>query len=276
VARRAGTIAAGLSDLLGPAAVAPQSTLNAPVGTFRTIVPVEFDFAGVDEIRAAHGGSANDVALTVIAGGLRAWFESRGEELPDLHVLCPVSERGVTAGEMRAGSGGNHVGAMLIELPLGEPDPVRRLAIIRERTGRAKSRHDGDGVAWALDAFDHLPTIPGVALRQLLAHQPFANLVVTNVPGPRRPLGFFGSKVVSAVPVVPLGPNTALGIALFSYDRVLTIGLHADPERCPELRVLADAALEEFEAMREDSATSDTRSAVDQAAKRSTKKSRPT
>jgi WS/DGAT/MGAT family acyltransferase len=249
VARSAATIADGLRDLVGPDAVAPTSALNQSVGQFRTIRPIPLDFAGINTIRDAHGGSANDVALTLIAGGLRSWLIDRGDDLPELHALCPVSQREGTTGTPRAGSGGNHVGAMLIALPLGEADPVRRLAIIRERTARAKNHHDGDGVAWVLDAFDHLPTLPGLGLRQFLAHQPFVNLVVTNIPGPRTPLWFRGAKVETAVPVVPLGPNTALGIALFSYDGTLTIGLHADPERCPDLHIVAEAIAEEFDAL---------------------------
>ncbi len=245
--RRATTMSTGVRDLLGPGAVAPPSVLNQPVGAYRTILRVGLDLSGIDVIRNAHGGSANDVALALITGGLRSWLIQRGEALPDLHALCPVSQRDSESSATRSGHGGNHVGAMLIALPLGEADPVRRLAIIRERTGRAKRRHDGDGVAWALDAFDHLPWVPASALRQLLTHQPFVNLVVTNIPGPRQPLWFSGARVESVVPVVPLAANTTLGIALFSYDGSLTIGLHADPERSPDLHVVTETILDEFE-----------------------------
>jgi len=247
IARRASVISGGLRDVLGPDAVAPPSTLNRPVGEFRTIAPIALDLDGIDAIRDAHGGTANDVALTVIAGGLRAWLVERGDELPDLHALCPVSQRDTRTGTAHAGHGANHVGAMLISLPLGEADPIRRLAIIRERTERAKRRHDGDGVAWAVDALDHLPGVPGLALRQLLVRQPFANLVVTNIPGPPRPLWFRGARVESIVPVVPLAPNTTLGIALFSYDGWLTIGLHADEEHAPDLELVIDTIATEYD-----------------------------
>lgn len=232
----------GVSDMLGPAALAPESMLNCPVGPLRDIETVALEFSDITAIRDAHGGSANDVALTVIAGGLRAWLLAHGERLPELHAFCPVSARDAGAGSI----GGNHVGAMLIPLPLGEPDQVRRLHIVRERTNRAKGRHDGEGIARVLDAFDHLPAISGPALRTMIAHQPFANLVVTNVPGPRQPLWFLGAPVRNVVPIVPLGANTTLGIALLSYDDQLVVGLHADPENCPELRLLADAILEDF------------------------------
>ena len=66
------------------------------------------------------------------------------------------------------------------------------------------------------------------------------------MPGPAQPLWFLDAQVCSIVPIVPLGPNTALGVALLSYDGVLTVGLHADPELCPDLGLLADAIDEEF------------------------------
>ncbi len=74
VAQRVATVSTGVRDLLGPDAVAPPSALNQPVGAYRVILPIDLDFDGIDTIREAHGGSANDVALTLITGGLRAWL----------------------------------------------------------------------------------------------------------------------------------------------------------------------------------------------------------
>ena len=84
-----------------------------------------------------------------------------------------------------------------------------------------------------------------------VAHQPFVNLVITNVPGPQVPLWFMGARAESIVPIVPLGPNTALGVALLSYVDRLTIGLHADPDRCPDLDRLASAIENEMSCLLE-------------------------
>ena len=101
------------------------------------------------------------------------------------------------------------------------------------------------------DAVDHLPpAIPnfmGAALRSLIAHQTLINLVITNVPGPRAPMWLMGAEAETIVPIVPLGPNTALGVALASYIDTLTIGLYADPDRCPDLDQLATAITDEMD-----------------------------
>lgn len=228
-------------DALVPGARAPDSSLNRPVGRRRQLCAVDLDFDDITAIRGSWGGTANDVALAVLTGALRTWFDGHHEPLVELHAMCPVDVRGPDT----ASDTGNRVGAMSIQLPLAEPDAARRFAIIRERTARAKARHAGPGTAALVDAFDHVPAaVPGLvgtALRTLIAHQPFVNLVVTNVPGPRTPLWFLGAPTTALTPIVPLGPNTALGVALVSYVDHLTIGLYADPTRCPDLDALAVA-----------------------------------
>ena len=135
-----------------------------------------------------------------------------------------------------------------------DKDPARRLAIISERTTRAKQEHQGSGVAATLGSFDHIPPmVPGVvgaAVRSFVANQPYINLVVTNVPGSPQPLYLLGAQATSVIPVVPLGPNTALGVALLSHVDTLTFGLHVDPDLCPdvdrltgEIRAAADELL---------------------------------
>jgi len=71
-------------------------------------------------------------------------------------------------------------------------------------------------------------------------HQPFVNLVVTNVPGPDAPLYVLGARMLEAFPLVPLGGNLSVGVAALSYAGQLTLGILADPVACPDVDVLAD------------------------------------
>jgi len=237
------------AGILSPSARAPHTSLNRRVGRHRRLVSVDMDLTEVNEIRGSLGGSPNDVALAVLTGGLRTWFEDHHEPLQELAAMVPVSMR--PRGE--AATGGNVVGSMMIALPLAEPDPGRRLAIISERTTRAKKEHQGQGVAATLSAFDHIPPmVPGVvgaAVRSFVANQPFVNLVVTNVPGSPQPLYLLGAEATSVIPVVPLGPNTALGVALLSHVDTLTFGLHADPDLCPDVDRLTEEICEAADAL---------------------------
>ena len=64
--------------------------------------------------------------------------------------------------------------------------------------------------------------------------------MVTNVPGPQFPLYLLGRELESIYPMVPLAENTALGIAILSYNGRLNFGLVADFDALADLEVLAE------------------------------------
>ena len=78
------------------------------------------------------------------------------------------------------------------------------------------------------------------AASHLVRHQPFVNLVVTNVPGPSVPLYVLGARLLEAIPLVPLGGNLSVGVAALSYDGQLSIGILADPAACPDAGALVE------------------------------------
>jgi len=85
--------------------------------------------------------------------------------------------------------------------------------------------------------------------RRTALTRPF-NVVVTNVPGPQRPVYLLGAPLRAAFPLVPLYKNQALGMALFSYHGGLFWGLNADWDLLPDLHRLVDALASDFEELR--------------------------
>ena len=83
------------------------------------------------------------------------------------------------------------------------------------------------------------PTIMAQAAR-LQARQRLFNLVVTNVPGPQIPLYLLGRELEAVYPMVPLAENTALGIAIMSYNGQLNFGLTADYDALADVDRVAD------------------------------------
>jgi diacylglycerol O-acyltransferase / wax synthase len=86
------------------------------------------------------------------------------------------------------------------------------------------------------------PTVLSQAAR-VIGRQRMFNVVVTNVPGPQLPLYLLGRELESIFPVVPLAENTALGIAIMSYNGRLGYGLLGDYDALPDLED-AGAALQ--------------------------------
>jgi hypothetical protein len=123
---------------------------------------------------------------------------------------------------------GQATGILLVGLPLGDPDPLARLATIHQDTTRLKARLQGGG-GDVLDVL-HLPT-PAARLavrwmRRIAGRG--VNLFVTNVPGPAAPLALAGAQLLEAVPIAPLVRGVPLGIAALSYAGTLHVCVDAD------------------------------------------------
>jgi hypothetical protein len=72
-------------------------------------------------------------------------------------------------------------------------------------------------------------------------HPPVHNLVVSNVPGPRFPLYFAGSRLAGLYPLGPIFNGAGLNVTVVSYMDSLFWGLIACRETTPDLWDLARA-----------------------------------
>jgi WS/DGAT/MGAT family acyltransferase len=228
---------------------APPSPLNVRIGPHRRFTWVDADLAQFKAIKGALGGTVNDVVLTAVTGALRAFAIGRGRDTGEMELkaMVPVSVRAVE----ERGALGNRVAAMYAPLPVYAEDPLERFRIVHEAMGGLKESGQAVGaeVLTRLAGFA-APTVLDQAAR-LQTRQRFFNLVVTNVPGPQFPLYLQGRRLRAFYPQVPLTLNTALGIAIMSYDGRLGFGLLGDYDALPELEDVAadlEAAIAELAA----------------------------
>ncbi len=251
------TVAARLGRALGSVSAlawtglkaAPPSPFNVRIGPHRRFTWVRADLAQFKAIKNSLGGTVNDVVLAAVAGALGGYLRLHGHATDDveLRAMVPVSIRA----DIERGALGNRVAAMWAALPVGVTDPVVRLHTISEEMQGVKQ----SGQAVGAEILTHLsgfapPTIMAQAAR-LQARQRLFNLVVTNVPGPQFPLYLLGRELEAIYPMVPLAENTALGIAILSYNGQLNFGLVADYDALADVEVLADelrASIEELAA----------------------------
>ena len=229
----------GLASSARRLAVPSASSLNGPIGPNRRWAWGTAPLAEIKAIRSARGGTVNDVLLAAITSAFRDLLDARGELADGLVVrsLVPVSVRG--SGEQ--GMITNRVSAVLANLPAGEPDPQRRLELIREQMDELKRTSQAVGA-------EVLTGLLGLAAPTLLAlgsraafrlPQPLVQTVTTNVPGPRLPLYLLGRRLDRIYPYVPIGDNVRISIAIFSYLERFTFGITADYDAVPDLNVLA-------------------------------------
>jgi diacylglycerol O-acyltransferase / wax synthase len=235
-----GKAVAGLGAVLGASLQgAPASPYNVKIGPHRRFAWVDGDLAQFKAIKAALGGSVNDVVLSVVAGALRSHMQANGDEVDgiELKAMVPMSVRA----EAERGALGNRVTAMYAPLPVYAGDPVERFQIVHEAMKGLKESGQAVGAEMLTQLAGFAPPTVLAQASRLQSSQRAFNVVVTNVPGPQFPLYMLGRRLLRIYPQVPLIRNTALGIAIMSYDGTLNFGLLSDYDALPDLDDLAAA-----------------------------------
>jgi diacylglycerol O-acyltransferase / wax synthase len=241
---RAADLGRSIGSLVDAQVVAPRLSLNAPVGRGRRFETVRVSVDDVKRVRAAFGGTINDVILAGVGTAVARLLDLRGELRPELSlkVFCPVSVRD----DDQRMQLGNRISAMLVPLAVGEPDPLVRLAAVRRTTADLKERRQAVGAAALLGLSEYAaPTMLGLAARAAHA-QRFANLMITNIPGPQVPLYCLGARMLEVYPIVPLSRNLTLNVAILSYCGQLHFGLVGDGDAGRDLEVVAGGIEDAF------------------------------
>ena len=251
-----------------------ESPLNAELSEQRRLAVARTRLQDYQRIRDTFGGTVNDAILAVVSGALREWLLARSADVrtaTSVRALVPVSvrdandptdERPPGSDLHPAGSGARAVGGaapalpavgadggparpdvrpLLVDLPVGEPDAVLRLAQLRY----AMASHRASGFAVGADTLAALsgyapPTLHALGARAAvgLTRRMFS-LVITNVPGPQWPLYAAGARMTEMFPIVPLSPGQAVSIALSSYDGGVYYGINGDRDAMPDTDLLA-------------------------------------
>jgi diacylglycerol O-acyltransferase len=236
-----------------PRLVRPVSMMpfNGPGSGERKLVWNTFSFAEARAIRAALGGTVNDVVLTALSGAVARYVERHGQTIAgrNLRVMVPVSLRQ----EDKRGALGNLVSVLPVEIPLDLKDPKARFRYVNEKTVAMKAGRTAEG----LNLFSALMGVVPPPMQALLGALSTANLPVppfnmisTNVPGPQVPMYTMGKKMIAYYPYVPVGFAIGCGCAIMSYDQHLSFGLTADTKAMPDVEMLRDALYESFYELR--------------------------
>jgi len=237
-----GTVASTLRVVASPVSPGP---LNVRVSGGRMFAVVRTNLEDYRQVRAAHGGTVNDVVLAAITGALREWWLSRGASLTaetTLRALVPLAVVDDESVEFSTASlVGNRVVAYLVDLPVGEPSPVLRL----QHIGHTMAEHAASGRSVAARALLRVGGFAPATLHSLGARAAGSlsdrlfNLTITNSPGPQVPMYAGQAKMTEMFPVMPLLRNQALAIGVTSYDGGVYFGLNGDRKAVSDVDLLA-------------------------------------
>ena len=221
------------SKMVTAATAAPSTVFNVEIGPHRRFQMAQTDLDDLKRVKDAHGGTVNDVILSIVAGGIGKYLRARGHDTDglELRAMVPVSVRAAE----EHGALGNRISAMMAPLPVWCEDPVERLQLMTAEMGDLKSSGQAVGAEILTKLTDFAPSTIASQAARLQPAQRFFNLVVTNVPGPQFPLYVLGRKMESIFPMVPLARRQALCVGIMSYNGQVNFGLIGDYDAMADL-----------------------------------------
>lgn len=231
-ASRAAVVGRGLVSLAraNVARRAPRSLLNQRPGSARRLAVQRLDLQDVKDVKNAFGSTVNDVLLAVVADATGRYLRSREVRTDGLwlRAMVPVATR-------EGDSGDTPVVSVLVDLPMGEMDPVERLRICSEAMAEVVASHRALGAGFLTEMGGFAPVTFHAAASRLAARGRLYNFLVTNVPGPQQPVYCLGARLVGAFPFPPLASIHAYAVGAISTDGWINVGLTGDYDVVPDL-----------------------------------------
>jgi WS/DGAT/MGAT family acyltransferase len=221
--------------------LAPKTPLNATITNQRSFARFSIPIADTKKIAKLNNVSLNDVVMAISGEGMNRYFEDEGFSTEEpLLAAIPVSVRPEGNVELS-----NQVSIARMNLATNIKDPLQRLQAINASSTNVKALlsdvktimptdFPSLGAPWLMSS------IASTMTRARIANSlpPFANVLISNVPGPNMTLYFAGAKQISTFPVSIPYHGMALNITLQSYDGWLDFGIISCQKLMPDIHEL--------------------------------------
>ncbi|HEU4664145.1 MAG TPA: wax ester/triacylglycerol synthase family O-acyltransferase [Dokdonella sp.] len=222
----------------------PATSLKGRLGVAKRVAWAEP--LPLDEVKLlgkALGCTVNDVLLACAAGALRGYLRDLGEDVDGLTIRAtvPVNLRPLEHAKQL----GNHFGLVFLDLPIGEPNPLRRLERVAACMRDLKGRRQAVVAFGLLAALGMAPAALQAPALELFSRK--ASAVATNVPGPQQPLFMAGVEVRELMFWVPQTGSIGLGLSILSYNGRVHFGVIGDGMRVKDPDAIVQRFGEEFE-----------------------------
>ncbi|MDH3769134.1 MAG: wax ester/triacylglycerol synthase family O-acyltransferase, partial [Gammaproteobacteria bacterium] len=214
---------------------APKTLFNGPVCGARRFAIKSISLSAIKQLSKDAEATVNDIILAICSGALRRYLLDK-DELPEKSLIAniPVSIQQINRS-------GNQITYVIANLATEERMPMRRLRTIHESTVHAKAEvaevSPDAATTFAVMAQGLVAVLNRFRIASLLP--PPANVVISNVPGPRTPLYYAGAKMLANYPLSILVDGQALNITVVSYCDSVDFGLMACRDTVPDVDDIA-------------------------------------
>lgn len=221
---------------------APMSILNQRISASRRIAAQSYDMQRFRTIADAFDVNVNDVVLAVCSGALRHYLLSMNA-LPTkpLIAFVPMSLR------CDESASGNQISFLMANLGTHLDDPAQRLKLIYKSVNSGKRRFRRMSKAQIINysaiayAWEGINVLTGLFPRK----QAF-NLIISNVPGSKKPLYWNGAPLKALYPASIIVDGQALNITLSSYQDKIEFCITACSKLLPHLQDMLGLIEEEL------------------------------
>jgi diacylglycerol O-acyltransferase / wax synthase len=228
---------------------AQRAPTNAPLEIGRRFATLSLPLAQMREVGHHFGATLNDVAASVIDGGLHAYLRETDREFAHRFIaMVPVSLRAEDDTAI-----GTRVSAIFVRL--GEPraSMPQRIRQVVDSVATAKKELGGISKDAAMTYAVGLVALAGLGASTHLDRigHPACNLVISNVAGAKETRYLNGARLLGIYPVSALAASVGLNVTLASYHDNMDFGFIANAAAIDDPTHLADLTLRSYEELRE-------------------------
>ncbi len=224
----------------------PRTPLKGEMGVAKSVTwSAPIPLQPVREMGHETGTTVNDIVLAAVAGALRRYLHDRGGLVDELTAIIPFNLR--SPAEPLPRNLGNRFGLVYLRLPVGVGDRRRRLGEIHDRMEAIKHSQEGAVSYGMLDVMGRAPVRVEDRLVELFSTK--GSAVITNVPGPTRPVHLAGTELAGVLVWAPASGGVSMTVSIFSYAGRITVGLLTDSALIPEPELISGMLESEIEAL---------------------------
>jgi WS/DGAT/MGAT family acyltransferase len=217
---------------------APPSPLLRGRGIGRRFEVIDFPLDRLRRAGKAAGGSVNDAYLAGVCAVLRRYHEALGVPVDILPLAMPISTR--TDDDP---AGGNRFAGARIAAPVGEPDPARRIQLIRETVLTARNEPAMNLLGGLMPLMARLPTS---VLNAMASRAAATDVQASNVPGYAEPIYIAGVRIVRTFGFGPV-PGVGMMITMTTMAGQCEVGINYDTAAVQEPELFVRCLREGFD-----------------------------
>jgi diacylglycerol O-acyltransferase len=222
-----------------------KTMLTGQVKAGRAVATVDLDFKRVKALARRTRSTANEVLLCAFDIGVHKLLKEHGQVFKKaLYTNMPINLR--KPGEKTTG---NKIAIVPVKLAHGENDPYLRLRqiVVNHRIVKHAAQHARPAAFSGYTIVIQSMALVFEWLRLSNVVKPIANILISNVPGPKETRYLKDAKLLACYPISTMTPGGGVNITFMTYADTANVGLVCCNKNVESLQPLALYVKEAFD-----------------------------